>query len=115
MTSSKPAKPAKSPQAAKPAKTPIVGVAIYPPIGICRVGNSSQYYLAPELPGQPAHAPGGYKDGTGRIKKQVVRFRIYGLDKNGKVVQELSANDEGVEITWRVHVANRKAGVVSVP
>ncbi len=104
------AKPSKAAKSTKAAKNPIVSMAIYPPIGICRVGNSSEYYLAPEVPGQPAHAPGGFKDGTGRIKKQVVRFRIYGLDVDGNVVQELSANDEGVEIAWRVHVANRKAG-----
>jgi hypothetical protein len=82
-------------------------VAIYPPIGIARIGNSTEYYLAPELPGQPAHAEGGFKDGTGRVKKQVARFRIYGLDKDGNVLRELTANDAKIE--WRVHVANRKA------
>jgi hypothetical protein len=88
-------------------KSSIVSVAVYPPIGIARVGNSSEYYLAPEQPGVPAHAEGGFKDGDGRVKKQAVRFRIYGLDKDGAVVQEITADE--AEIEWRVHVANRKA------
>ena len=61
----------------------------------------------PEIPGQPAQVEGGYKDSQGRIKKQVVRFRIYGLNDNDEVIKELTADD--AEITWRVHVANRKA------
>ena len=86
--------------------------AIYPPIGIARVGNAppdtpTDYYIAPEIPGQPAEVEGGYKDSKGRVKKQVVRFRVYGLDENDKVVKELTADD--AEIEWRVHVANRKA------
>lgn len=90
----------------------ITKVSIYPPIGIARIGNApadqpSDYYIAPEIPGQPAQVEGGYKDSQGRIKKQVVRFRIYGLNDNDEVIKELTADD--AEITWRVHVANRKA------
>jgi hypothetical protein len=84
-------------------------MAIYPPLGIARVGNSDEYYIASELPGQPAVPPDGYKDKTGRVKKQAVLFRIYGLDANGQVVQEITAADKA-KINWRVHVANRKAG-----
>lgn len=83
-------------------------VAIYPPIGIARIGNApTDFYLAPEIPGKPSQVEGGYKDSQGRIKKQVVRFRIYGLDGDGQVVKELTADES--EIQWRVHVANRKA------
>lgn len=85
----------------------ITRVAVYPPIGVARVGNSPEYYFAPEVPGRAAVSPGGYKDRRGRVKKQVVRFRIYGLDDHGNVVKELTADD--AEIEWRVHVANRKA------
>ena len=85
----------------------ITRVAIYPPIGVARVGNSAEYYLASDLPGVMADAAGGFKDGTGRVKKQVVRFRIYGFDKDDQVVAELTANN--AEIEWRVHVANRKS------
>ncbi len=87
----------------------IASVAIYPPVGIARVGNSTEYYIASDIPGKAAVAPGGYKDGTGRVKKQVALFRIYGLDDKGAVVKELTATD-GAEINWQVHVANRKAG-----
>jgi L-Lysine epsilon oxidase N-terminal/L-lysine epsilon oxidase C-terminal domain len=86
---------------------PITRVAVYPPIGIARVGNSPEHYLAPEVPGHAAVSPGGYKDRRGRVKKQVVRFRVYGLDDDGHAVKELTADD--AEIQWRVHVANRKA------
>lgn len=84
-------------------------VAIYPPIGIARVGNSDEYYIASDVPGKAATASGGYKDGKGRVKKQAVRFRVYGLDEKGAVIKELKASD-GAAITWNVHVANRKAG-----
>ncbi|NEQ64002.1 MAG: hypothetical protein F6K21_00440 [Symploca sp. SIO2D2] len=86
----------------------ITKVSIYPPIGIARVGNApDDYYFAPEIPGQPAQVEGGYKDSQGRLKKQVVRFRIYGLNDQDEVIKELTADD--ATITWRVHVANRKA------
>ena len=85
----------------------ITRAAVYPPIGIARVGNSPEYYLAPEVPGHAAFSPGGYKDRRGRVKKQVVRFRVYGLDDQGRAVKELTTDD--AEIERRVHVANRKA------
>jgi len=88
---------------------PIVRYAIYPGIGIARVGNSpDQYFIGPEAPGEVPQPEGGYKDAAGRIKRQAARFRIYGLDEDGKAVKEITAAD--AEISWRVHVANRKAG-----
>lgn len=87
----------------------IKSVAIYPPLGIARVGNSDEYFLASELPGQHPVPENGYKDALGRVKKQAVRFRIYGIGEDGKVIKELKASDNA-GITWRVHVANRKAG-----
>ena len=82
--------------------------AIYPAIGIARIGNApDEYYIAPEIPNRPARV-NGYKDSMGRIKKQVVRFRIYGLTDDGKIVKEITADDRAI-IEWRVHVANRKA------
>ncbi len=83
-------------------------VAIYPPIGIARIGNAPEdFYFATEISGRAAQAEGGFKDSQGRIKKQVVRFRIYGLNGDGQVVKELTTDH--AEIQWRVHVANRKA------
>ena len=87
----------------------ITQVAIYPPLGISRVGNSTEYYLASDIPGKAPIVEGGYKDGDGKVKKQVSLFRIYGQNAEGKVVKELNMKN-GAEITWKVHVANRKAG-----
>ena len=41
------------------------------------------------------------------MKRQAARFRIYGLNEAGTVVAELDANN--ADITWTVHVANKKA------
>lgn len=84
-------------------------MAIYPPLGIARVGNSPEFFLASELPGQSPEVKDGFKDDDGRVKKQAVLFRIYALDKDGKVLREITSAD-GAVIKWRVHVANRKAG-----
>lgn len=86
----------------------IVRYAIYPGIGIARVGNSpDEYFIGPEAPGQVPDPDGGFKDGAGRVKRQAARFRIYGLNEAGEAIREITADD--AEITWRVHVANRKA------
>lgn len=86
----------------------ITSVAIYPPLGIARVGNSPEFFLASDVPGVAPAPSGGYKDAKGRVKKQVARFRVYAFDKNGNVIGELTA-DKSVSIQWRVHVANIKA------
>ncbi len=86
----------------------VVRAAIHPAIGIARVGNSAdQYFIGPEVPGRVPKPPNGYKDEEGRIKRQVARFRIYGLNADGKVVRELTA--DVAQITWTVHLANKKA------
>ncbi|KAB8153648.1 hypothetical protein EZY14_010500 [Kordia sp. TARA_039_SRF] len=86
----------------------IKSVAIYPPIGIARIGNSDEYYFAPDIPGVEITPKGGYKDGDGRVKKQVARFRIYAFDENGNVLDEITESD-GFTIEWRIQVANVKA------
>ncbi len=81
---------------------------IYPGIGIARVGNSpDQYFLGPEVPGRPVDADGRFKDRQGRMKRQAARFRVYGFDSDGQVLQELTSAD--ADITWTVHLANSKA------
>jgi L-Lysine epsilon oxidase N-terminal len=60
---------------AQTSETKIVRAAIYPAIGIARVGNSeSEYFLAPEVADPPPEAPGFYRDPTGALKRQAVRF-----------------------------------------
>ncbi|HEX2834769.1 MAG TPA: LodA/GoxA family CTQ-dependent oxidase [Thermoanaerobaculia bacterium] len=89
-------------------KDNIVRAAIYPAIGIARVGNSpDEFFIGPEIIASEKRPPGFYKDRKGALKRQAARFRIYGLDEEGRVVKELTASD--AKITWTVHVANRKA------
>ncbi len=93
-----------------PEPKPIVRCAIHPAVGVARVGNApaDEYYLAPEVPGQTADpGPGGFKNEAGELRKEAARFRLYGYDEDGQVVQEITALD--AEITWEVHLANRKA------
>lgn len=89
----------------------IASVAVYPPIGIARVGNApspDDYMLASEVVGGLPDERGGYRDEALRLKRQGVRFRIYARLKSGGIC-ELTQND-GVTIQWRVQVANLKAG-----
>jgi len=87
---------------------PIVRAAIHPAIGIGRVGNSRNgFFFGPEVPGALPHARGGFKDARGAVARQAARFRVFGLDRQGRVVRELTASD--ADITWHVAVANGKA------
>ena len=88
-------------------KREIAALAIYPPIGVARVGNSDDYFLASDLPGIAPNPRGGFKDDKGRVKKQAVRFRIYGFDEHGNVIREITAKE--AKIKWHVHVANIKS------
>jgi L-lysine epsilon oxidase-like protein len=86
----------------------IVRCAIYPGIGIARVGNSEhEFFLSPEVPEPPRETPGFYRDDTGALKRQAPRFRIYGLNAEGTAVAELTVNN--AEINWSVHLANKKS------
>lgn len=89
----------------------IVRCAVHPSIGVARVGNApaGDHYLAPEVPGVPADPgpTGRYKNDKGEVRKEAARFRVYGYDADGHVVAELTADD--AEITWQVHLANRKS------
>lgn len=86
----------------------IVKAAIYPPIGVARVGNSEEeFFLAPEVPDPLPEPPGFYRDKSGALKRQAARFRIYGLNEAGVAVRELTADDAKIE--WRVHLANKKS------
>src|SRR5207244_1170579 len=58
-------------------------------------------------PGPHPVPPGGFKDALGRIKPQAARFRLFGLDRDGQVVAEVTAED--ADIRWTVQLANTKA------
>src|SRR5262245_9389987 len=87
----------------------ITSVKIFPSIGIARLGNSPEWYVGPEIPfPAPRPAPPGstYKDAQCRIKRQGARFRIFGFDAGGALVQEVTAAD--ATIAWTVHLVNAK-------
>ena len=86
----------------------IAKCAIHPAIGIARVGNSpNEHFVGPEVPGVDPDPGLTFKDASGAIKRQIAKFRIYGLDVNGNVIKELTADD--ADISWTVHLANKKA------
>jgi len=89
-----------------PAGARITRAAIFPAIGFSRVGNSDEWFLAPEVPGLLNEPAGGFKQSPSQVKKQVQRFRVYGFDDQGRVVRELGPADN---VRWTVHVANSKA------
>lgn len=91
-----------------PTDTTVVKAAIYPPIGIARVGNSPDaFYFAPEVPDPRPEAPGFYRDASGAIKREAARFRLYGLNAAGQAVVELTADN--AEVAWAATLANTKA------
>ena len=66
----------------------IVKATIYPPIGVCRVGNSpDEFYIGPEVDYPEPLPPGSYRDKEGRLKREAARFRIYGLNALGQAVR----------------------------
>lgn len=93
---------------------------IHPSIGFARVGDSAEYYLAPEtagglpiLAGENAKdfGPGDFRDGAGRLRRQAARFRVFCYASNAAddPGQEVVPGKDGVKaIEWRVHVANKK-------
>lgn len=83
-------------------------IRIHPAIGIARVGNSpDSVFIGPEKPREPVKPDGGFKDDQGRIKRQGARFRVYAYHDDGTPPRELGADE--AEITWTVHLANKKA------
>jgi len=86
----------------------IVRAAIHPAIGIARMGNSEEFFVGPEVVHPERHPADFYRDGSGALRRQAARFRVYGYNSAGRVVRELTA--DYADVHWTVHVANRKAG-----
>jgi hypothetical protein len=92
---------------------------IHPAIGVARVGNSEDFYLAPETPGGlPINRDGrpfvesDFRDATGALRRQGVRFEIhrYDHDRPGAAGTPIRPGSDGVaRIEWTVHPANKKA------
>ncbi|MCE3603136.1 LodA/GoxA family CTQ-dependent oxidase [Massilia sp. P8910] len=89
----------------------VVYAKIHPSIGIARVGNSREedgFYIGPQVIDPLPKPKDFYRDGTGALKREVAEFRLYGYDAQGRVVCEL-AMQEGIEIEWKVELANHKS------
>ena len=83
----------------------IVGARIHPAIGIARVGNSkTEFFVGPEVPGLFPDV--SYKDAAGAVTRQAARFRVYGVNAAGEIVQELTSDNADIE--WTVHLAAAK-------
>lgn len=81
---------------------------IHPSIGIARVGTSTEFFIGPEPDGSP---PDRYRDGTGALRRQAARFRVFRCerdDRNALLDAQEVTPDLGT-IAWTVHLANRKA------
>jgi hypothetical protein len=90
--------------------------AIYPAIGIARVGDSpTDFYIGPEtyrgLPTTLTDTPvqeSDLRDANGRMSRQAARFRIF--KGTGPEAEEITAQTAGVQsILWTVHLANKKS------
>ena len=81
----------------------LVAISIHPAIGIARVGNSDEWFVGPEQPAVNPVPDGGYKDQSGKIKKQAARFRVFAKFDND-VVEEYQG-----PVRWKVELANKKA------
>jgi hypothetical protein len=110
---------------------------IHPAIGIARLGNSPQLYLAPEKTGGlpidcqsdgtvqgPEQPVTHFKDDQQRIKRQGARFRVFTYDESSPGGRELQIGDtvevlnpttgqlmQGTlaDVQWTVYLANKKA------
>ena len=87
---------------------------IHPAIGVARVGDSDDYYIAPEtaggLPINPdgrPFRPADFRDGGGRVRRQGARFEVHRYDGGGGVPVR-PGRDGVARIEWTVHLANKK-------
>ena len=87
----------------------IVRAAVYPGIGVARIGNSTAddgFFVGPEVTEPSLTRAGESRDDAGAIKRQAARFRVYGYNAAGELVGEITAANATIE--WQVHLANKK-------
>ena len=84
---------------------------IHPAIGIARIGNSNEFFVAPESVGAIPPPDAKFKDQNGRILRQGALFHVFRHDSHG--TREVIVGKD-VKIAWRVHAANRKAAWYAV-
>lgn len=92
---------------------------IHPSIGVARIGDSAEFYLAPDragvLPTNPNDRPFGrddFRDADGRLRRQGARFEVFRYDKarpDDPGTPVLVGDDGVAAIEWTVHLANKKS------
>jgi hypothetical protein len=97
-----------------------VAYAIFPPVGIARIGNSdTDFFVGPERQGSlgtELRANGSeqdvssFKDGQHRVKRQAARFRIFETAAGGGFAP--ARLPEGTRVRWTVRLVNKKDAVV---
>ena len=94
--------------------------AIYPPIGIARIGNSEEFFIGPEKFGSMGiqidnngdeHEVISFKDEDYKTKKQGARFRIFEVPEGDGEPRPMEI-PEGANIKWKVTVANKKDAII---
>ena len=98
-----------------------MGLAIFPPLGFARIGNSpDEFFVGPESRGsmgieirsdgeeQPVKT---FKDAQFRMKKQGARFHLYEVPEDGGVPIPATL-PEGSQVQWSVTLGNKKDAVV---
>lgn len=93
-------------------KQDIAYLAIYPGIGVARVGNNPKadgFYIGPEVSDSLYHTDlATLRDpSNGALNRQAARFRIYAFNEDKEVLREITADEAKIE--WTAQVANRKA------
>src|SRR5207302_1757155 len=83
-----------------------------------RVGDSEDYYVAPEttggLPINPdgrPFGPGDFRDDAGRLRRQGARFQVYSYDERNPSdpgTPVAPGRDGVARVEWTVHLANKK-------
>lgn len=94
---------------------------IFPPIGIARLGNSSEAFIGPERLGSAgteltAGAPevDRFKDTAFRFRKQACRFHLVESNDDGTNPQ-IFVPGPGTTVKWSVRLVNKKDAVVRPP
>jgi hypothetical protein len=89
---------------------------VHPSIGVARLGDSPEYYIAPEQaaalpinPGGNDFRPEDFRDRQHRLRRQGARFEILRYGADGSVEPVRPGADGVAQIRWTVHLANKKA------
>lgn len=95
--------------------------AIYPAIGVARLGNSDEgFFLAPDaIGGLPKECDpngneggefSGFRDTNHKIRRQAQKFKVYAADSTEPIkIGDIITEGTVESITWTVHLANKKA------